>query len=194
MSLGGSRYFISFIDDYNRHTWIYLIEKKSEVFDCFRNLKNLVEREVARMIRCLRSDGRKEYFSGQFNGYLQQMEIRHEFNCRYTPEKNVIAETKNRSVVEATRAMMEEKSMHKFYGAEVVRNTIYIPNRIRENVSAHELYFGRKFNLRHLRVFDSIAYVHVPNEKRRKIDTKVEKCNKRVTSVITPIPNKLALS
>ena len=39
VSLGGSRYFVSFIDDYTRHTWIYLIERKSEVFDCFSDLK-----------------------------------------------------------------------------------------------------------------------------------------------------------
>ena len=79
VSLGGSRYFVSFIDDYNQHTWIYLIEKQSEVFDCFRNLKNLVERETRRKIKCLRSDGGKEYFSGPFNGYLQQMGIQ---RCR----------------------------------------------------------------------------------------------------------------
>ena len=75
VSLGGSRYFVSFIDDYTRHTWIYLIEKKSEVFDCFRDLKGFVETESGRKIKCLRSDGGKEYFSGQFNGYLQQMEF-----------------------------------------------------------------------------------------------------------------------
>ena len=39
VSLGGSRYFISFIDDYTRHTCIYLIERKIEVFDCFWDLK-----------------------------------------------------------------------------------------------------------------------------------------------------------
>ena len=111
MRLGGSRYFISFIDDYNRHTWIYLIEKKSEVFDCFRNLKNLVERETKRKIKCLRLDGGKEYFSGEFNHYLQQMGIRREFNCTYTAEQNNIVERKNRSVVEAARAILEEKSM-----------------------------------------------------------------------------------
>ena len=43
-------------------------------------------------------------------------------------------------------------------------------------MSAHELYFGTKPNLRHLRVFGSIAYVHVPKEKRRKLDAKAEKC------------------
>ena len=43
-------------------------------------------------------------------------------------------------------------------------------------MSAHELYFRRKPNLRHLRVFGSIAYVHVPKEKWRKLDAKAEKC------------------
>ena len=43
-------------------------------------------------------------------------------------------------------------------------------------MSAHELYFGRKPNLRHLRVFGSIAYVHVLKEKLSKLRTKAEKC------------------
>ena len=43
-------------------------------------------------------------------------------------------------------------------------------------MSAHELYFGTKTNLRHLRVFGSIAYVHVPKEKWKKLEAKAEKC------------------
>ena len=39
----------------------------------------------------------------------------------------------------------------------------------------HELYFGKKPNLGHLRVFSSIAYVPVLKEKRKKLDTKAEK-------------------
>jgi hypothetical protein len=58
--------------------WIYLIERKSKVFDCFQDLKRFVENELRRKIRCLRSDGGKEYFSGQFNGYLQKIGIRRE--------------------------------------------------------------------------------------------------------------------
>jgi transposase InsO family protein len=115
VSLGGSRYFVSFIDDYTRHTWIYLIKRKSEVFDRFRDLKGFVENEPGRKIRCLRSDSGKEYFSGQFNGYLRQMGIRREFSCRYMPEENGVAERKNRSIVEAAWAMLEEKSLPKFY-------------------------------------------------------------------------------
>ena len=43
-------------------TWIYLIEKKSEAFDCFRILKSFVERETERKIKCMWSNGEKEYF------------------------------------------------------------------------------------------------------------------------------------
>jgi hypothetical protein len=83
---------------------------------------------------------------------------------------------KNRSIVEAARAMLEEKSMPKFYWAEAVRTAVYIQNQIRDKVSAYEQYFGTKPNLRHLWVFGSIAYVHIPKEKRKKLDAKAEKC------------------
>ena len=104
------------------------------------------------------------------------MGIRREFSCRYTPEQNDVAERKNRSVVDGARAMLEEKNMPKFYWAVAVRTAVYNQNQIGEKLSAHELYFGRKPNLRHLRVFGSIAYVHVPNEMGRKLDPNLEKC------------------
>ena len=103
------------------------------------------------------------------------MGIQREFSCRYTLEKNGVAERKNRSVVEAARAMLEEKSLPKFYWAEAVRTAVFTQNRIGDKVSAHELYFETKPNLRHLRVFGSIAYVRVPKEKRRKLDAKAKK-------------------
>ena len=76
------------------------------------------------------------------------------------------------------RAMLEEKHMPKIYWAEAVRTAVYLQNRTSANggVSPHELYFGKKPNLAHLRIFGSIAYVHVPKEKRRKLDAKAEKC------------------
>ena len=72
--------------------------------------------------------------------------------------------------------MLGEKSVPKFYWAEAVRIAVYIHNRIGDKVSTHELYFGRKPNLRHLRVMGSIPYVHIPDEKRRKLDPKSKKC------------------
>ena len=153
MSLVGSRYFLTLIDDYTRHTSACLIAKKSKVFACFLKVKSLVERETGRNIKCLRSDGRKEYFSDQFSSYLQKEGIRREFSCRYTSQQNNVVEQKNRTIEETARAMLEEKHMPKFYWAEVVQTTIYLQNRASTNggVSPHELYFGKKPNLGHLK-------------------------------------------
>ena len=60
MSIGGSCYFVTFIDDCTRHTWACLIEKKSEVFASFLRVKSLAERETGRKIKRVRSDGGKE--------------------------------------------------------------------------------------------------------------------------------------
>ena len=42
-SLGNSVYYVSFIGDFSRNTWIYFLKKKSEVFDGFKEFKALVE-------------------------------------------------------------------------------------------------------------------------------------------------------
>jgi hypothetical protein len=42
-SLGKSVYYVSFIDDFSRNTWIYFLRKKYEVFDKFKEFKALVE-------------------------------------------------------------------------------------------------------------------------------------------------------
>jgi hypothetical protein len=41
-SLGGSYYYVTFIDDVTRKTWVYCIRQKSDVFDTFKKWKALV--------------------------------------------------------------------------------------------------------------------------------------------------------
>ncbi|KAL0297346.1 UNVERIFIED_CONTAM: Retrovirus-related Pol polyprotein from transposon RE1, partial [Sesamum radiatum] len=43
-----NRYFILFIDDYSRMTWVYFMREKSEVFKVFKKFKNLVEKQSGR--------------------------------------------------------------------------------------------------------------------------------------------------
>ena len=41
--LNGSRYVLTFIDDFSRYTWAFFIKKKSEVLEKFIELKALIE-------------------------------------------------------------------------------------------------------------------------------------------------------
>jgi hypothetical protein len=45
-SLGGSHYYVTFIDDATRKTWVYCIRQKYDVFDTFKKWKALVENET----------------------------------------------------------------------------------------------------------------------------------------------------
>lgn len=56
-SLGGNRFFLTFIDDYTRKIWAYVIKRKSEVFDVFVKFKNIVEKQSGLSVKTLRTDG-----------------------------------------------------------------------------------------------------------------------------------------
>ena len=55
-SLGGSRYYVSFINDFSRMTWIYFMKKKSDVFKRFLEFKALLENQTNRKIKVLSTD------------------------------------------------------------------------------------------------------------------------------------------
>ena len=68
-SIGGNKYYVTFIDDYTRKTWIYFMKNKSDVFYYFKIFKNQVENEVNAKIKVLRTDGGGEYFSHEFTDF-----------------------------------------------------------------------------------------------------------------------------
>jgi histone deacetylase 1/2 len=68
-SVGRHNYYVSFIDDFSKFTWIYLIKKKSDVFQVFHNFQALVERQFGRKILALQSDWGGEY--EKLNSFFQ---------------------------------------------------------------------------------------------------------------------------
>jgi uncharacterized protein YPO0396 len=40
-SYSRSKYFITFIDDYNRKTWVHFLKKNSKTLSAFKNFKNM---------------------------------------------------------------------------------------------------------------------------------------------------------
>jgi GH15 family glucan-1,4-alpha-glucosidase len=71
-SIGRCRYYVSFINDHTRKVWVYFMKHKGEMFQHFLNFKAMVKKEKGVIIKCLRSDGRGEYFSDEFIEYLKE--------------------------------------------------------------------------------------------------------------------------
>ena len=47
-SLGGARYFVTFIDDFSRKVWVFFLKHKSEVFEKFKSWKARVEKQTSK--------------------------------------------------------------------------------------------------------------------------------------------------
>lgn len=60
-SVGRHTYYVSFIDDFSKYTWIYLLKKRSDVFQLFHNFQALVERKFDAKIIVVQSDWGGEY-------------------------------------------------------------------------------------------------------------------------------------
>lgn len=72
-SNGKKRYFISFVDDYSQKIWVYFLSEKSKALATFRSFKVLVEKEVGRPIKILRTDQSGEYNSQDFVSFVPCM-------------------------------------------------------------------------------------------------------------------------
>ena len=65
-SFGGSRYFVTFTDDYSRFVTINILKTKDEVIEKFKDFLNLVENQHDLRVKKFRSDGGGEYISNEF--------------------------------------------------------------------------------------------------------------------------------
>jgi hypothetical protein len=70
-SLGGSLYYVIFIDDYTRRTWLYLLKTKDRIFNKFQEFKAEIENLTNKKIKTLRTDNGGEYTSKEFVAFFK---------------------------------------------------------------------------------------------------------------------------
>ena len=108
LTRGGNIYFITFIDDFLKYAYVYLLKNKSDAFEKFKEFLREVENQFGRKIKKFRSDRGREYESIEFNSFVQSLRIIHETTPPYSPASNGVAERKNRKLINLTNAMLIE--------------------------------------------------------------------------------------
>ena len=89
-SVGRNNYYVSFIDDFSKFTWLYLLRKKSDVFQKFRDFQQHVERLFNKKILAMQSDWGGEY--QKLNSFFDKIGISHHVSCPYAHQQNGSAE------------------------------------------------------------------------------------------------------
>jgi len=179
-SLGGSRYYVTFIDDSTRKVWVYFLKNKSDVFATFKRWKAEVENQTGLKIKCLKSDNGGEYDRQEFKAFCSQNGIRMIKTVPGTPEQNGVAARMKRTLNERARSMRIHSSLPKHFWAEAVNTAAYLINRSPsvplDFKLPEEVWTGKEVKLSHLKIFGCVAYVHVNSNDRDKLDPKAKKC------------------
>jgi hypothetical protein len=113
------RYYISFIDDYSKFTWIYLLRHKSKVYKYFERMFN-------RKIISVQSDWCGEY--EHLNSLFHNVGIAHQVSCPHTHQQNRATERKHRHIVEMGLALLAHESMPLKYWDEAFLAAVYLIN------------------------------------------------------------------
>ena len=76
--------FVTFMDDYSRCTWLFLMKTQAELFSIFQKFHAEVRTQFNTSIRILRSDNAKEYLSGPFFSFLSSHGILHHSSIEWS--------------------------------------------------------------------------------------------------------------
>ncbi|KAE8708925.1 Serine/threonine-protein kinase HT1 [Hibiscus syriacus] len=130
-SLGGSRYYVTFIDDFSRKVWVYFLKQKSEVFEKFKLWK------------------------------AEEHEIKRHFTVRKTPQQNGVDERMNMSLNERARCLRLNAGLPKHFWAEAVNMACYLINRSpRASLAgkvAEEVWTGHDKGVKGFKFWDPVA-------------------------------------
>ena len=174
-SIGGARYFITFIDDNSNWSVVYPMHKRSEAFHYYKLFAHYAQTHTGRKIKVLRSDRGGEYLSDEFQTHLDECGTQHQMTSAYTPEQNGVAERLNRTLMNVVRSMPAHKEIKKQFCAEALSTSVYVRDRVTSrvlppNTTPHHKWMGKPPNLSYIRVFGSKCWYTLPKVKVKKLD------------------------
>jgi transposase InsO family protein len=178
----GEKYFVTFIDDYSRYMYLYLIFEKSDVFQMFKDFKREVEKQTDKVIKIVRSDRGGEYYGrftemGQREGplarFLKEEGIVPQYTMPGSAYQNGVAERRNRTLKEMVRAMLNYSTLPIKLWGEALRTAVHILNKVPTKSvpkTPYELWTGRKPSLSYMHIWGCPAEAKLYNPHIKAFD------------------------
>ncbi|CAL8993855.1 unnamed protein product [Prunus brigantina] len=178
-SSSGYKYYVLFVDDFTKYSWLYPLHAKSDVCSTFEIFKSKVENVLNARIMTLRSDSGGEYLSKQFQEFLNTHGIVHQLSCPHTPQQNGIAERKHRHIVETARTFLCDSGLPHQYWIDAFQTAVYLINRLPISatvLSPWEQLFRKSPNYQSLKVFGCACYPWLQPYASSKLHPKSRLC------------------
>ncbi|KAJ9520778.1 hypothetical protein QJQ45_007647 [Haematococcus lacustris] len=161
----GNLYFVIVLDEYSGLVAVELIRQKSAAAQAIIVCLTELLRQSGHTVKVLRTDRGGEFTGGELQAWLRAEGVIHQQTAPYSPEMNGSAERINRTLEECVRAMTQATGTPKHLWGEALRTAADLHNLSAVSgkpCTPHELMFGVKPDVSHLRVWGCPAYVHDP--------------------------------
>ncbi|CAI7802486.1 unnamed protein product, partial [Closterium sp. NIES-53] len=134
----------------------------------------MVERESGKRVKAIRSDRGGEFLGAEFRSWLKRHGIKQQLTTAFTPQSNGVAERANQTIIEGGRTILVDSGLPLRFWPLAIRHATVIKNRVLTHVGGQhwvpmEKWSGKKPLVDMLRVFGCMGLVHVPKEKRDKL-------------------------
>jgi hypothetical protein len=177
----GFCYWLLFIDDYSRCFWIYLLRKKSEMFDLFTQFKATVKKQFNKLILCLHDNEGGEFIGIKWDAFFTQHGIWREHTIKVSPQQNGVAECLNRTLKELLVAMLNSTHLPaRFWGGGlnylhhvIVRSP---SSSVPTGTTPYEMVHKCKPDHSPLRVFSCSTWAHIQRKERKSFQDHSKPC------------------
>ncbi|GJU42696.1 retrotransposon protein, putative, ty1-copia subclass [Tanacetum coccineum] len=168
VSRQGASYFVTFIDDFSRYGYVYLLKHKHKVFKTFKVFQKEDENQLGKTIKSLRSDCGGEYMSQEFLDHLKEHVIIAHRTPPYTPQHNGVSERRNRILLDMVHSMMSQTTLPKSFWDYALESAARILNMVPTNKvdkTPYEVWHGQAPKLSYLKVWGCEALVKRDTDK-----------------------------
>ena len=173
-SLGGNSYILVVVDEFTRHSWVRLLQRKSDTAAQVCNLLVLLKRQYNQYpIRRFHTDGGLEFVNRTIDNYCASEGINHTTTTRDKPAHNGKAERFNQTLIAMIRSMLHGCSAHPSLWGDAALQACYVynrtPLRVINGSTPYELLNGQQPDLSKIKVFGSNVFYSINENERSKI-------------------------
>uniref|UniRef100_A0A2N9FTU5 Integrase catalytic domain-containing protein n=1 Tax=Fagus sylvatica TaxID=28930 RepID=A0A2N9FTU5_FAGSY len=174
------RFYLVFVDEFTKFTWVYLLKHKSDTFQVFTQFRAMIETQFSLPIKILRTDCGGEFLSTPFNQFCSSKGIIHQLSCPHTPQQNGVAERKHRHLVQCALALLSQSKLPLSYWSYAISTAAHIINKLPTpnlgNQSPWDALYQVAPDLSHLRTFGCECFPLLTPYNSHKLLPKTTPC------------------
>ena len=172
-SYNGYNYYVTFLDDFSRKCWIYLLKNKSDVCNAFIHFHKLMKNTTSYNIVTLKTDNGREYDNANLIKYLLDNGIEFIHSLPNCPQQNGRAERLNQTLDNCVKTLLSSAKLPiNFWDSAILcacRLYNLNPHQGNNSLIPDEVFFNKLVDISHLKVFGCRVYFY-NNHKKNKLD------------------------